>query len=125
MRFLHHKNRLLSETDYWIADASESLVQVSGNNFENYKLASPQNIVLGQMTTKDGVLWATAGSVNTNWNYQYNPSGVFKLQNGQWSAFNLYANQQLDSVLDFITVAVDPRDNSAWAGSFRGWSGSY
>ncbi len=107
-------------TDYWIADASESLVHVMGNEFENFKLSSPQNIVLGQMTAKDGVLWATAGSVNSSWNYQYNPSGVFKFENGQWSAFNLYTNQQLDTLLDFITVAIDPRDNSAWAGSFGG-----
>jgi hypothetical protein len=108
------------DTDYWIADKAQSLVHVSGNSVENYKLASPQNIVLGDMAVRNGVLWATAGTVNSSWNYQYNPSGVFRFENGQWSAYNLYSYRQLDSVLDVVTVAIDPRDNSAWAGSFGG-----
>ncbi len=107
-------------SDYWVADAAESLVHVSGNSYENYKLPSPQNIVLGEMAVRNGVLWAAAGAVNTNWNYQYNPSGVFRAEKDQWTAYNLYTNQRLDSVLDMITVAIDPRDNSAWAGSFGG-----
>src|SRR5436305_10091126 len=72
------------------------------------------------MTVRNNVLWATAGAVNSSWNYQYNPSGVFKLENDNWSAFNLYNYPQLDTTLDFITVAIDPRDNTAWVGSFGG-----
>lgn len=106
--------------DYWIADQAESLVHVAGNSFENYKLSSPQNLVLGDMAVRNGVLWATAGTVNSSWNYQYNPSGAFRLENGEWSAYNQYTLGQLDSVLDLITVAIDPRDNTAWAGSFGG-----
>lgn len=106
--------------DYWIADLSTGLVHVTGNSVENFKPNSPQNIVLGEMAVRNGVLWATAGSVNSSWNYQYNPSGVFRFEDGVWSAYNLYNYQQLDTVLDVITVAIDPRDNSAWAGSFGG-----
>lgn len=107
-------------SDYWIADRAESLVRVTGNSFENFKLNSPQNVVLGEMAVRNGVLWATAGTVNSNWNYQFNPSGVFRFENGEWSAHNLYNFRQLDSVLDIITIAPDPRDNTAWAGSFGG-----
>lgn len=106
--------------DYWVADLDGGLSQYNGNGFETYKLNSPQNIVQGEMAVKAGVLWATAGAVNSSWNYQYNPSGVFKLEGGYWSAYNLYGYKQLDTLLDFITVAVDPRDNTAWAGSFGG-----
>ena len=106
--------------DIWIADLSAGLVHVDGNSAENFKLNSPQNIVLGDMAVRNGVLWAAAGSVNSDWNYQYNPSGVFKLEDSYWSASNLYSFPQLDTVLDFVTVAVDPKDNSAWAGSFGG-----
>ena len=106
--------------EYWIADLSAGLVHVAGNSVENFKPNSPQNIVLGEMAVRNGVLWATAGTVNSNWNYQYNPSGIFRFENGNWSAYNTYSYHQLDTVLDVITVAVDPRDNTAWAGSFGG-----
>lgn len=106
--------------DYWVADAAGGLLHFSGNSAEAFKLNSPQNIVLGEMTVRKGTLWAAAGAVNSSWNYQYNPSGVFNFQNDLWSAYNLYNYPQLDTVLDLITVAVDPRDNSAWAGSFGG-----
>lgn len=106
--------------DYWVADLSAGLVHVDGNSVENFKLNSPQNIVLGDMAVRNGVFWAASGSVNSAWNYQYNPSGVFKFEDAYWSAYNLYSFPQLDTVLDFVTVAVDPRDNTAWAGSFGG-----
>ena len=114
------KKAINTTNDYWIADINSSLVHFAANNFENYKLNSPQNIVLGEMTVRNNVFWATAGAVNSNWNYQYNPSGVFKLESGNWSAINLYAYPQLDTMLDFVTVAIDPRDNTAWTGSFGG-----
>lgn len=106
--------------DYWIADLSAGLVHASGSSFENFKPNSPQNIVLGGMSVQNGVLWAAAGSVNSNWNYQYNPSGLFRFENSYWSAYNRYSFPQLDTVLDFVTVAIDPRDNTAWGGSFGG-----
>ena len=106
--------------DYWIADLSGGLSQFTSNSFEVYKLNSPQNVVLGEMAVRNNVLWATAGTVNSSWNYQFNPSGVFKMEDGFWSAFNKYSYAQLDTLLDFITVAIDPRDNTAWAGSFGG-----
>lgn len=106
--------------DYWIADLFGGLSQFTGNSFETFKLNSPQDMVYGEMTVRNGILWTTAGSVNSSWNYQYNRSGVFKLEDGQWTAYNQFNNSRLDSLLDFITIAIDPRDQSAWAGSFGG-----
>ncbi|MDQ3279072.1 MAG: hypothetical protein M3Q06_12150 [Bacteroidota bacterium] len=124
---LHQQGRIVvpqktisQNNSYWIADGAEGLVQVSGSGIENYKLASPQNIVLGGMAVRDGVLWATAGAVNSSWNYQYNPSGVFKLEGADWAAYNRYNYPRLDTLLDLITIAVDPRDGSAWTGSYGG-----
>ncbi|HZH64233.1 MAG TPA: two-component regulator propeller domain-containing protein [Flavisolibacter sp.] len=107
-------------TDYWIADLFGGLSQATLTGIESYKLNSPQDIVLGEMAVRNNILWTTGGSVNSSWNYQYNRSGIFSLEDGTWSAFNQYNHPQLDTLLDFLTIAIDPRDNTAWAGSFGG-----
>ncbi|RYF81338.1 MAG: hypothetical protein EON98_12485, partial [Chitinophagaceae bacterium] len=114
------KKAIAVGTDYWIADLFGGLSQFSGNSLDVFKLNSPQDVVLGEMAVRNGTLWTTAGSVSSSWNYQYNRSGIFKLEDGNWSAFNQYNIPQLDTLLDFITIAIDPRDNTAWAGSFGG-----
>ncbi|HEY1021536.1 MAG TPA: hypothetical protein VGE06_04455, partial [Flavisolibacter sp.] len=119
-RIVAPQKTIYRNNHYWIADGAEGLVQVSAGGIENYKPASPQNIVLGEMTVQNGILWAAAGAVNSSWNYQYNPSGVFKLEGSEWSAYNRYGYPKLDTVADVISVAADPRDGSAWIGSFGG-----
>jgi ligand-binding sensor domain-containing protein len=65
-------------------------------------------------------LYAAAGSVNDAWNYQYNRNGVYDYLDDSWN-FKGYFNQPvLDSVLDFISLAIDPRDGALWAGSYGG-----
>ena len=105
---------------YWIADLFGGLSHWQGNSFESYRLNSPADITTGGMAVHNNVLYATAGSVNNSWNYQYNRSGIFKFENGTWTNTNQYNTPGLDTLLDFITVAVDPRDGSAWVGSFGG-----
>jgi ligand-binding sensor domain-containing protein len=105
---------------YWIADLYGGLSGWSDSNYEAFKLNSPEDIALGAMTVYNHVLYATAGTVNNSWNYQYNRSGVFKLAEDKWTNYNQFNFPVLDTVMDIITVAVDPRDKSVWAGSFGG-----
>jgi hypothetical protein len=114
------KKALAIGNTYWIADLYGGLSKFAAGSFETFKLDSPQDVVLGDMQVKNGVLWATAGAVNSSWNYQYNASGVFAYKDGRWSAFNRFTSGRLDSLLDLVTIAIDPRDGSAWAGSFGG-----
>ncbi|MGZ3838928.1 MAG: type IX secretion system anionic LPS delivery protein PorZ [Flavisolibacter sp.] len=106
---------------YWVADQLGGLSEWSGNQLvETYKLNSPDNLALGQTLVYHHVYYAAAGTVNDAWNYQYNPNGLFRFSDGYWTSYNRYHFSQLDSLLDLITVAVDPRDESIWAGSFGG-----
>ncbi|MES2881976.1 MAG: hypothetical protein V4676_07505, partial [Bacteroidota bacterium] len=50
----------------------------------------------------------------------YNRSGFVRFTNGEWEAINAFRFPQLDTLLDFITIAVDPRDETVWAGSYGG-----
>jgi len=105
---------------YWVADLFGGLSRHSGGSYESFLPNSPQNIALGQLQVRDNILYAAAGAVNDAWNYLYNRSGFFRYAGGDWRAFNGFSFSQLDSLLDVITVAADPRDGSVWAGSFGG-----
>ena len=106
--------------EYWIADLNGGLSHWPGNSFENYKLNSPIAPALAGMTTYNNIFYATAGNVNDSWNYQFNRGGIFKLDGSYWTNYNQYSFPQLDTLMDFVSLAVDPRDESVWAGSFGG-----
>jgi ligand-binding sensor domain-containing protein len=114
------KNAILHQGSYWIADLYGGLSHFHNAAFEQYKLNSPEDIASGEMITYNNKLYAAAGSVNDSWNYQYNRSGVYQYADGTWTNYNGFHFTQLDSLLDFITVAIDKRDETAWAGSYGG-----
>jgi ligand-binding sensor domain-containing protein len=91
-----------------------------GTTVEQYRLHSPEDIATGQLLVQDNTFYAAAGSINESWNYLYNRSGVFQFREGTWTNYNGFRYPQLANLLDFITVAVDPRDQTLWAGSYGG-----
>ena len=109
-----------SGTDTWIADLYGGLSHWTGNSFEQYKLNSPEDIALGQITSANNAVYFAAGSVNDSWNYLYNRNGLYQFGNGTWTNYNQFHYPGLDSVMDIITIAIDPRDQSIWEGSYGG-----
>lgn len=105
---------------YWVADFYDGLSKFTSNSYESYRLNAPEDIASGGMTVYNNIFYATSGTVNDAWNYQYNRSGVFKLESSHWTNYNQFNFPVLDTMMDFITVAVDPRDQSIWAGSYGG-----
>jgi hypothetical protein len=116
------KKTILYNNNYWVADQFNCLSKFSSgpDAEEVYSLNSPEAIASGEMVEYNNVFYATAGEVNDSWNYQYNGNGTFRYENGEWKNFNRFHYPVLDSMLDFITVAVDRRDESVWSGSFGG-----
>lgn len=106
--------------DYWVADQYRALSHWFGGTNELYRLNSPEDIATGQLLVYNKVFYAAAGSINESWNYLYNRSGVYQFKEGNWTNYNGFNYPQLEPMLDFITVAVDPRDETLWAGSFGG-----
>ncbi|HEV8284023.1 MAG TPA: two-component regulator propeller domain-containing protein [Chitinophagaceae bacterium] len=116
------RKAILYNGNYWIADQFNALSKFStGSTAEEvYNLNSPEGIASGEMVEYNQVFYASAGEVNDSWNYQYNRNGIYRYKDGQWKNFNQFHYSELDTLLDFITVAVDPRDESVWGGSFGG-----
>ena len=103
------KNGVLQNRRLWIADAYHGLSQWNGNTLvNNYEPNSPEDIATGEILVYDNIFYAAAGSVNASWNYQYNSAGLFELSNSEWKTYNRTTIPALDSVLDIITLALDP-----------------
>ena len=103
----------------WVADQFGGLASFS-NTVERYIPNGPPGAATGEIFANNHIVYAAAGSVNSAWNYQYNRNGIYNFQNDVWNYEGYYNTPALDSVLDFICLAVDPTNQSLWAGSYGG-----
>ena len=107
------------EGDTWIADQVAGLSQFNApGSFEQYIPNSPESIASGEMIVYNNVLYATSGGVNDAWNGQNNSNGIYIFKEGSWTNINRKQYSQLNSLLDFISIAIDPKDETIWAGSY-------
>lgn len=115
------RKAILYNNDPWIADQFASLSHFGSSlSYQQYILNSPQAIASGEMVVYNNTLYATAGSVNDSWNYQYNGDGIYAFKEGNWNNINRYRYNQIDSLLDYVTIAIDKSDETIWAGSYGG-----
>jgi ligand-binding sensor domain-containing protein len=112
------RSALLDGNTLWIADQFGGL-SAHGSAVERFLPNGPPGIASGAITGNAQQMVMAAGSINETWNYQYNRNGVYFF-NGEWSSKNYFNTPIFDSVLDFISVAIDPIDQSVWAGSYGG-----
>jgi hypothetical protein len=113
-------NAILANNNYWVADSIGGLTKFMSVGFENYDLNSPQSIASGEIVFVNNIFYATAGSVNVNWQKQNNKNGIYKFSEGQWINYNSKQFTQLDSLTDMVSVAIDLRDETTWTGSYGG-----
>jgi ligand-binding sensor domain-containing protein len=111
---------VIQQTDFWIADQFGGLSYFTSSSFEQFKPNSPEATASGEMLVYNTIFYATAGEVNDAWNYQYNGNGIYVLNQGTWTNINRYRFSQIDSLLDYISIAIDPADETIWAGSYGG-----
>lgn len=103
----------------WVADQFGGLSKF-GTTTERFVPSGAPGTADGEFVAANKKIYAAAGSVNNAWNYQFNRNGVYAFQDDQWTSKSNFNQPVLDSVLDFISLAIDPRDASVWAGSFGG-----
>jgi len=113
------RSALSDNNAVWISDEFGGLSKFT-NDVERYIPNGPAGIASGEFAFSKTALFAAAGSVNTAWNYLFNRDGIFKFEDGRWSSKGALNTSQLDTTLDFITIAVDPIKQSLWAGSYGG-----
>jgi len=104
----------------WVADTISGLLAYSSAVAQRYQPNSPYSIATGEMTVKDNVLWAASGTVTPSFTNTFLKNGVYKFSNNEWTNYTIDNYPAMDSLYDIITAAVDPKDNTLWAGSFGG-----
>lgn len=114
------RKAILVNNDPWLADQFGGLTHFTASSYEQYKPNSPEATGSGEMLVYNNTFYATSGEVNESWNYQYNGNGIYILKEGTWTNINRYRFPQIDSLLDYITIAIDERDETVWAGSYGG-----
>lgn len=115
------RKAILFNNEPWVADQFACLSHFGATlTYQQYILNSPQSIASGEMVVYNNTFYATAGSVNDAWNYQYNGDGIYIFKEGSWNNINRYRYSQIDSLLDYVTLAIDRKDETIWAGSYGG-----
>jgi ligand-binding sensor domain-containing protein len=114
------RRAIIVNNDPWLADQYGGLTHFYASSYDQYKPNSPEATASGELVVYNNTFYATAGEVNDAWNYQYNGNGIFIFKGGEWTNINRYRFSQIDSLLDYITITIDPRDESVWAGSYGG-----
>lgn len=114
------RKAIMVGSEPWLADQFGGLSRLGTSSYDQYQPNSPEATASGEMVAYNNTFYATAGEVNEAWNYQYNGNGIFVFKGGTWTNINRYRFSPLDSLLDYITIAIDPRDETIWAGSYGG-----
>ena len=115
------RKAILFNDQPWVADQFASLSRFGASStYQQYILNSPQAIASGEMVAYNNTVFFTSGAVNDAWNYQYNGDGIYTLKESNWNNINRYRYNHIDSLMDYITIAIDKRDETIWAGSYGG-----
>ncbi len=114
------RQAILHNNEYWIADSLTGLSKFNGSSFEQFIPNSPYSFASGNMQVLSNMLWAAAGAVNTNWEPTGNKNGLYTFSSDTWTNFNNASRSLPDSLPDLVSLAIDPRDASVWAGSYGG-----
>jgi ligand-binding sensor domain-containing protein len=112
------KNGLVQNGMVWIADSTSGLSRWDATGVEQYQPNAPAGIITGEMISYNNQLYATAGGVTTNWQPLQQPAAIYQYKEGNWTNTTRFTQPALSNVTDLVTIAVDPRDESIWAGSF-------
>ena len=112
-------NATIAQNAVWVADYFGGLSKFT-NTVERLIPNGPPGGANGELLVTNETLYVAAGEVNEAWNYRFNRNGIYNFTNGDWNYKGAFNTPALDTVLDFISLAADPKNNSLWAGSYGG-----
>lgn len=105
----------------WIADYSNSLVKVSGQNFEAIYPSGPLNNSIFAMSGANSDVWIAAGGRTESWNNAWQAPLFQRYNSNGWTYFYSGTFSELNGFSDVVDVLVDPNDPAhIFVGSWGG-----
>jgi ligand-binding sensor domain-containing protein len=115
------RQAILLQNTVWVADAITGLWQFgNGNNPQSFQPNSPLSVATGEIAIANDVVAVAAGTVTNTWNNTLSKKGVYSFSKDEWINYSLQNKPAFDSLYDVVTVAIDPKNNNIWGGSFGG-----
>lgn len=111
---------LWNNNQLWIGDAEKGLIRLTSISEEIIVPTSPADIALGRGFYNNGIVLATAGSIDVYGNPGQRNAGIFSYDGNHWTNYGAQQFPLLDSVKDIAAIAVDPATETIWAGSYGG-----
>jgi hypothetical protein len=116
---IEHPGNAIKHGGYiWVADSSHGLSQWKESLIERYVPDSPPDIATGEILFYDNVFYAAAGGADQSGTIKQNQNGLYSFSESHWTYYQPVNTATRDSLSNFVTIAIDPRDKTIWAGSF-------
>ena len=111
-----------TDGNYWIADRNKGLVKVGASGFDRVyiKPSGAPTADIFDMKSDGGKLYVVPGGLTGTWNNTWRSARLFSLVDENWATYDQYTSPGLDTLRDFVAVAIDPNDNDhVYAGSWN------
>lgn len=102
----------------WEADNWNGFFKNVNGNVERLNPDGPYTASVYDLEVNNGILYVAPGGVDDSWGSTYNQGGFFIMQGMTWQNRNVYTDQILNEMFDFVTVAVNPTKGKTYFGSF-------
>lgn len=95
---------------YWIADNNNGLIRSYkiGEWANKFAPNGPNTSEAYAMSISDEDLWVARGDRSDLWNNIYKPAEAYRFSNETWSSFTKENIPAFDTILDIVSVAIDP-----------------
>ncbi len=106
----------------WIADYIDGLTRIENSIVTGkYHPNGPHETLARRLAINGDKLIVASGSVGDNYSNKFINNGMYRFENYEWKNINIYNNSQVDSFFDYTSVAIDPKSNIEYYGTF--WKG--
>jgi len=112
---------LSEDGNYWLADQRQGMVKAweNGHNNDVIKPSGAPTADAYAMSSAQDDLWLVPGGMSQTWANIWKGARVHSFLEEDWTTYDLWNTEGLDTIRDMVCVAVDPENTSrVFAGSW-------
>ena len=103
----------------WIADYVDGLSRIDNYTVGGtYYPNGPFETLARRLAINGDKLIVASGSVGDNYSNKFVYNGIYRYENYEWKNINVFNTAGVDTFFDYTTVAIDPKSNIEYYGTF-------